>query len=52
MLRVLLVDTHSVPEEEIGIVTLAEVDLRSELFADRRFTVVAMLFRSQCVSYG
>jgi hypothetical protein len=39
-------------EEEIGMLTLADVDLSSALLADKRFTVVAILFRSQCVCYG
>ena len=51
-LSVLFVEAHSVPEEEIGIVTLADVDLSRALSADKRFTVVAISFRRQSISYG
>jgi hypothetical protein len=49
---VLFVEIHSVPEEEIGIVTLADVDLSRALSTDRRFTVVAMSLRRQSISYS
>ena len=51
-LSVLFVETHSVPEEEIGMLMLADVDLRRALSADRRFNVVALLFWSQCGGYS
>ena len=51
-LSVLFVETHSVPEEEIGILTLADVDLSRALSADKRFKVVAMSLWGQCISYG